>query len=144
MKKIKESFPNIASGDFNFQEVAREDVNKCTKSRNASQIWVNNFNIIQNGMPSVLEIWALKQLVLRGFSSIRSSRSKMFFKIIVFENFENIHWKTPMLKSLLDKGLMGCNWRLQHRCFAVNIAKFLRTAFLQNISDGCFCFLRHL
>ena len=28
IKKIKESFPNIVSGDFNFQEVAREDVKK--------------------------------------------------------------------------------------------------------------------
>ena len=26
--------------------------------------------------------------------------------------------------------------RLQHSCFPVNIAKFLRTAFLQNISGG--------
>ena len=28
IKKIKESFPNIVSGDFNFQEVSREDVKK--------------------------------------------------------------------------------------------------------------------
>ena len=28
---------------------------------------------------------------------------------------------------------------LQHRCFPVNIAKFLRTPFLQNISGDCFC-----
>ena len=28
VKKIKESFPNIVSGDFNFQEVTREDVKK--------------------------------------------------------------------------------------------------------------------
>ena len=25
------------------------------------------------------------------------------------------------------------------RCFSVNIAKFLRTTFLQNTSHGCFC-----
>ena len=30
---------------------------------------------------------------------------------------------------------------LQHRCFLVNIAKFLRTAFLQNFSGGCFCII---
>ena len=29
--------------------------------------------------------------------------------------------------------------RLQHRCFPVNIKKFLRTVFLQNTSGGCFC-----
>ena len=28
IKKIKEYFPNIVSGDFNFQEVSREDVKK--------------------------------------------------------------------------------------------------------------------
>ena len=29
-------------------------------------------------------------------------------------------------------------WSLQHRCFPVNIVKFLRTVFLQNTSGGCF------
>ena len=28
IKKIKESFPNIVSGDFNFQVISREDVKK--------------------------------------------------------------------------------------------------------------------
>ena len=28
VKKIKDSFPNIVSGDFNFQEVSGEDVKK--------------------------------------------------------------------------------------------------------------------
>ena len=39
-------------------------------------------------------------------------------------------------------GLTKCNFiqkRLQHRCFLVNIAKFLRIAFLCNASGGCFC-----
>ena len=30
---------------------------------------------------------------------------------------------------------------LQHRYFPVNIAKFLKTAFLQNFSGGCFCII---
>ena len=29
--------------------------------------------------------------------------------------------------------------RLQHRCFPVDTAKLLRTAFLQNTSGSCFC-----
>ena len=29
--------------------------------------------------------------------------------------------------------------RLRHRCFPVNIAKFLKTPFLQNIFGSCFC-----
>ena len=48
-----------------------------------------------------------------------------------------------MLDSLFNKvsGLKACNFikkRLQRKCFSVNIAKFLRTAFLQNTSGGCF------
>ena len=48
------------------------------------------------------------------------------------KKFHNIHRKTPVLKSLFDKvaGLTAHNFnkkRLLHRCFPVNIAKFLRT-----------------
>ena len=38
--------------------------------------------------------------------------------------------------------LKTCNFikkKLRHRCFPVNIVKFLRTPFLQNTSGGCFC-----
>ena len=64
----------------------------------------------------------------------RSSRSKIIFKIGVHEKFCNIHRTTRVLESLLIKWQV---WRpatlsikrLQHRCFPVNIAKFLRTAF---------------
>ena len=41
--------------------------------------------------------------------------------------------KTPVLKSLFNKVAEACNFikkRLQHRCFPVNIAKYLRTTFL--------------
>ena len=67
--------------------------------------------------------------------------SQMFFKIGV----QNIHTKTSVLESLFVAGLraglrvqgsscrsQGCNFlkkRLQHRCFPVNIAKYLRTPF---------------
>ena len=48
--------------------------------------------------------------------------------------FRNIHRKRPVLVSLFDKvaGLKVCNFiktRIQHRCFPVNIAKFLRKQF---------------
>ena len=55
----------------------------------------------------------------------RSSRSQMFLKIGALKNFE-IFW---IKKSF------------QRRCFPANIAKFLRTAFLQNFSGGCFCII---
>ena len=48
-----------------------------------------------------------------------------------------------MMGSLFNKvaGLNVCSFfknRLQHRCFLVDIAKFLRIAFLYNTSGGCF------
>ena len=52
--------------------------------------------------------------------------------------FSNIYRKTAMLESLFYKvaGLKAYIFikkRLQHRCFAVNIAKFLRTPVLKNV-----------
>ena len=40
-----------------------------------------------------------------------------------------------MLKSLFNI----IKKRLQHRCFLVNIAKFLRTSFLRISANDCFC-----
>ena len=59
------------------------------------------------------------------------------------QKFRNIHRKTPVLESLFNKvaGLQVCNFikkRLQHRYFLLNIAKFLKTAFLKNTSGGYF------
>ena len=48
------------------------------------------------------------------------------------KKFVYIHKKTPVLESLLNK-VAGLR-ELQHRCFPVNIAKFLRTAyFIENL-----------
>ena len=55
----------------------------------------------------------------------RSSHSQVFFKIIVRKNFANFTG-TPVLKVFLQT----CNFikkGLQHRCFPVKFAKFLRT-----------------
>ena len=60
--------------------------------------------------------------------TLRSSRFQMFFKIGVLKNFSSpflIKLGPWRLAFLLKK-------RFQHRCFPVNIAKFLRTAFLWN------------
>ena len=60
-----------------------------------------------------------------------------------FSTFRSIHRKMSVQESFLESGLKVCNFikkRLQHRCFPVNIAKFLRTAFSQNTSSGCFWF----
>ena len=66
-------------------------------------------------------------LFLSFMKIFRSSRSQMFFKIDAVKNFA-IFW----IKK-----------KLQHMCFPVNIAKFLRTTFLQNFYGTCFrIFLR--
>ena len=68
-------------------------------------------------------------------------RSMTFFRVLFRScslKFRNIHKKTPVLESLFNKvvGREACNFikkRLQHRCFPMNIAKFLRTPILKNI-----------
>ena len=57
--------------------------------------------------------------------------------------FRKFHRKISMLESLFNKAaeLKTCNFikkRLQHRCFSLKFAKFLRTLFLQNTSSGHF------
>ena len=69
-----------------------------------------------------------KMGVLKSFRDIRVSESFL-------ESFRNIQRKTPVSESLFDKvaGLEAYNLikrRLLHRCFPVNIAKFLRAVFL--------------
>ena len=77
--------------------------------------------------------------------TIRSSRSQMIFEIGVLEVW-NIHRKTSVLESLFSKVVSLEAWnfikkKLQHRCFPVNIAKFLRKFYLKNTTGGCFCTL---
>ena len=55
----------------------------------------------------------------------RSSPLQMLFKIGALKNFAIFRIK----KSL------------QYWCFPLNIAKFLRTAFSENFSGGCFCII---
>ena len=74
----------------------------------------------------------------------------------IIVNFEQIQKQPPeysiketVLKNLtlftekhLCWGLQSCNFitkRLQHRCFPVNITKFLRTDILKNICERLFC-----
>ena len=65
-----------------------------------------------------------------------NSSLKTFFKTDVFRNFAIlIHRKIAVLEPLFNNvsGLKACIFikkRLQHRCFSMNIAKFLGTVFL--------------
>ena len=74
-------------------------------------------------------------------SHFRSNPTQIFFKIGVSQNICN--GKTSVLESLFNKVTalkvdIFMKKRLQHRCFDVNIAKVLRTAFPLNTSGGCF------
>ena len=65
---------------------------------------------------------------------------EMFCKKSVLKNFAKFHRKTSVLKSLFNKipCLQACNFikkRLQHSCFPVKFAKFLRTPILKNIGE---------
>ena len=76
-------------------------------------------------------------------TTIRTSRSQMSFEISVFKVC-NIHRKTPILESLFSKvasleAYKFIKKRLQHTCFPVNIANFLRKFYLKNTIGGCFC-----
>ena len=91
----------------------------------------------------------------------------MLFKIGVLKNFgilagKHLCWSLLLikfqalypLKKLENQVCKVCNFkvvkpyedcnfnknRLQRRCFLVNISKFLRTAFLETTSCGCFLF----
>ena len=66
--------------------------------------------------------------------------SQMLLKIGVLKSLavftgKHQHWSLFMIKLQT----LSSAKRLQHSCFPVNIAKFLRTPFWQNTSGGCFC-----
>ena len=63
----------------------------------------------------------------------------MFFKIGVPKNFAIFTRKDLSWCLFLLKLTPKTPKKLQHRCFLVNVAKFLRTSFLRNTSFGCFC-----
>ena len=76
---------------------------------------------------------------LRKCLNSRRSRQRCYIEKVVL----NIHRKTIVLESLLNRlaGFKTCDFlkkRLQHRCFFVKFAKFLRTPFWRTSTDGSF------
>ena len=71
---------------------------------------------------------------------IKKQASEMFYKESYSKKFCNIHRNTPVSESLFNKvvGLQACNFikrRLQHKCFSVNIGKFLRPPIVKNTCE---------
>ena len=68
----------------------------------------------------------------------KSSHSQMFFRIDVLRNFAIFTGK-HLCQGLFGLRLYQKEIPTQFHSFSVNIAKFVRTPFLQNTSNGCFC-----
>ena len=73
----------------------------------------------------------VREFIPKYLTISRSSRSKVFYKKGVHRNFAKFTEKHLCQSHFLNKvsGLRPAKKRLWHRCFPVNFAKFLRTAF---------------
>ena len=91
----------------------------------------------------------VKEETFKNSNIDRSSHRRCSVEKCVLKNFTNFAGK-HLCWSLFFKGacLQPCNFikkRLQHSCFPVKFAKFLRTSFLKNICErlllhrGCGC-----
>ena len=76
---------------------------------------------------------------------IHKQPPEVLYKKRCSEKFCNIHRKKSLLESLFIATLKACNFikkRLQHKCFLVNMAKFLWNPVLKNICERLhFCLL---
>ena len=82
--------------------------------------------------------------MITSMTNSRSSCPEVFCKKGVLTNFAKFTGKHLCQRLFFNKvaGLRPSTLlkkRLWHRCFPVNLAKFLRTPFSQNTSGGCFC-----
>ena len=107
-------------------------------------ITLDTLNYLRN---SVFDSWTLEIFTIDSRKTRSSHRWCSIWKTVLiseyseiskFQKFRNIHWKRSVLESLFNKvtGLQTCNFirkTLQHRCFPVNITKFLRAPILQNV-----------
>ena len=77
---------------------------------------------------------------------VQKQSTEVFRKKGFLKKVRKFPGKTPVLESLFNKvpGLRTCNFikkRLQHWCFHVKFAKFLRTSILKNIFERLLLFV---
>ena len=101
-----------------------------------------NFGDFKGGSRTVFilsRLWHLKQINDAQLLSVLIQKQplEMFYKKAALNNFVIFTGKHLCWSLLLIK--LQAWRRLQHKCFLVNIAKFLRTPILKNICNGCFC-----
>ena len=88
---------------------------------------------------SIIDVWHGPKY------SFQKQSPDVFYKKALVKNFAIFQKKTSVWESLFDKasGLSPCNFikkRLQHKCFPVKFAKFLRTPILKNIYERLLLF----
>ena len=75
-------------------------------------------------------------LLLKSFNKFQKQPPQVFCKKKVFLKISQASQETPVLESLFNK-IVGFNKKmLQHRCFPVKFAKFLKVPILKNICKG--------
>ena len=83
------------------------------------------------------------QIILSSHKISEKCNEQVFYRNAVLKKFaiftgKHLYWSLSFNKSA---GLQYCKFykkRLQHRCFSLNIAKFLRTFILKNICQQLF------
>ena len=75
---------------------------------------------------SAFSLW----LTLSVINDVKKNLPELLYKKCVLKNVENLQGSTCAI-GLFNKATLLKKW-LWHRCFPVNFAEFLRTAFLQN------------
>ena len=77
------------------------------------------------------------------FDGLQKYKEQVFYKKAALKNLVIFTGKYLSWSLFFNKnaGLQSCNFlkkRLQHRCFPMNVAKFVRIPVLKNISGGLF------
>ena len=98
-----------------------------------AKCWMFIFCFVSEKISSSIPMLLVMLLAHVGKRS--NSRSQMFSKTGVLKNFaiftgKNLCWSLFLIKFQDWRPTFLFKKRLQRRCFSVNIAKFLRTAFL--------------
>ena len=120
-----------------YQKVSKYYENDCGQT-SAIELFtkmVKSVNYLIIELIQLLVKFQTSMVLCSRFIMDKSSQQRCPIKKVVLKNFATFVGKHLCWSLFLIK-LQACNFikkRLQHRDFPVNIAKFLRTPFLQNI-----------
>ena len=144
--KLGQKFPNC----FIPSSIILKIFSKRQPLREQQKLILTNFNLENNLSSLALETEIIISLLLKNMKNklliseaivSRCSSRQVFFKNFTVFTEKYLYWNLFLIK------LQACSFiekRLRHWCFPVNIAKLLRTGFLQNTFSGCFYKLKKL